>query len=63
MQIAKQVYGINTAENAMIFFKDGTPAYITRRFDVKKEGEKWGKEDFASLSGKTKESLRNCMRT
>jgi serine/threonine-protein kinase HipA len=56
MQIAKQVYGINTAENAMIFFKDGTPAYITKRFDVKKEGGKWGKEDFASLSGKTKDN-------
>lgn len=29
MQIARQVYGLNTAENAMIFFNDGTPAYIT----------------------------------
>ena len=28
MQIARQVYGIETAENALIFFKDGTPAYI-----------------------------------
>ncbi|MDR1129564.1 MAG: HipA domain-containing protein [Prevotellaceae bacterium] len=56
MQIAKQVYGINTAENAVIFFKDGTPAYITRRFDVKKEDGKWGKEDFASLAGKTKDN-------
>ena len=34
MQIARQVYGIETAENALIFFKDGTPAYITKRFDV-----------------------------
>ncbi|GHT55406.1 hypothetical protein AGMMS49982_21290 [Bacteroidia bacterium] len=56
MQIARQVYGINTAENAMIFFKDGTPAYITKRFDVKPNGEKWGKEDFASLAGKTKDN-------
>lgn len=53
MQIARQVFGINTAENAMIFFKDGTPAYITKRFDVKGEGMKWGKEDFASLAGKS----------
>ena len=53
MQIAKQIYGIYTAENALIFFKDGSPAYITKRFDVKKEGGKWGKEDFATLSGKT----------
>ncbi len=55
MQIAKQVYGLNTAENAMIFFKDGSPAYITKRFDVKKEGGKWGAEDFATLAGKTKD--------
>lgn len=56
MQIAAQVYGINTAENGMIFFKDGPPAYITRRFDVKKDGSKWGKEDFATLAGKTKDT-------
>jgi len=56
MQIAKQVYGINVAENAMIFFKDGSPAYITKRFDVKPDGTKWGKEDFATLAGKTKDN-------
>lgn len=56
MQLAKQVYGINTAENAMIFFKDGSPAYITKRFDVKNDGYKWGKEDIATLAGKTKEN-------
>jgi serine/threonine-protein kinase HipA len=56
MQIAKQVYGINTAENAMVFFKNGIPAYITKRFDVKENGEKWGKEDFASLAGKSKDN-------
>jgi len=56
MQIARQVYGINTAENGMIFFNTGTPAYITKRFDVKENGEKWGKEDFASLARKTKDN-------
>lgn len=56
MQIAKQVYGLNTAENAMIFFKNGSPAYITKRFDVKENGGKWGTEDFASLAGKTKDN-------
>jgi serine/threonine-protein kinase HipA len=50
MQIARQIFGIETAENAMIFFKDGAPAYITKRFDVKSEGEKWAQEDFASLA-------------
>jgi serine/threonine-protein kinase HipA len=56
MQIAKQVYGINTAGNALIFFRNGSPAYITKRFDVKGEGVKWGKEDFATLAEKTKDN-------
>lgn len=56
MQIARQVYGLNTAENAMVFFKNGSPAYITKRFDVKDDGSKWGKEDFATLAGKTKDN-------
>lgn len=53
MQIAKQVYQIETAENALIFFEGGEAAYITKRFDVKENGEKWRKEDFASLAGKS----------
>jgi serine/threonine-protein kinase HipA len=57
MQIASQVYEINTAANALIFFADGTPAYITKRFDLKEEGTKWGVEDFASLAGKTKDNF------
>lgn len=56
MQIARQVFGISSAENAMIFFKDGTPAYITRRFDEKDEGTRWGKEDFASLAGRSSDN-------
>jgi serine/threonine-protein kinase HipA len=53
MQIAKQVFGIEVAENGLIFFKNGSPAYITRRFDVKSDGTKKGIEDFASLAGKS----------
>lgn len=56
MQIARQVYGLNTAENAIIFFRNGSPAYITKRFDVKDDGSKWGVEDFATLAGKTKDN-------
>ncbi|MEB2776339.1 HipA domain-containing protein [Algoriphagus sp. D3-2-R+10] len=52
MQIARQVYGIETAENALIFFKNGSPAYITKRFDVKEDGAKLAQEDFASLAGR-----------
>ncbi len=53
MQIAHQVYGIETAENALIFFKNGPPAYITKRFDVKEDGTKLAQDDFASLAGRT----------
>jgi len=53
MQIAKQAFGIEVAENALIFFKNGTPAYITKRFDLKEDGSKLAQEDFASLSGRT----------
>ena len=53
MQIARQVYGIETAENALIFFRNGAPAYITKRFDVKADGSKLAQDDFASLAGRT----------
>ena len=53
MQIARQVYGIETAENALMFFKDGAPAYITKRFDVRENGSKWAQDDFASLAQRT----------
>ena len=53
MQIARQIYGIETAENALIFFKNGSSAYITKRFDVKDDGTKLAQDDFASLAGRT----------
>lgn len=53
MQIARQVYGIETAENALIFFADGAPAYITKRFDRFADGRKRAQDDFASLAGRT----------
>lgn len=56
MQIAKQVYNIDTAENAIIFFKDGDPTFITRRFDVQLDGNKLLQEDFAQIAGRTEET-------
>lgn len=53
MQIARQVFSIETAENALIFFKNGDPAYITKRFDIKEDGSRNAQEDFASLAGRT----------
>lgn len=54
MQIAEQIFDINTATNALIRFKDGQPAYITRRFDVKPDSSKYMQEDFAQLTNRTK---------
>jgi serine/threonine-protein kinase HipA len=54
MQLASQVYGIETAANALCFFRDGEAAYLTRRFDVAYDGRKYQQEDFASLAGLTK---------
>ncbi len=56
MQIAKQLFKITVADNALIYFKDGTPAYITKRFDVKQDGGKFQQEDFAQLSNRTSET-------
>jgi serine/threonine-protein kinase HipA len=55
MQMARQVFGIKTAACGMIFFDEGSPAYITRRFDYKADGSKYQLEDFATLLGKTPE--------
>jgi serine/threonine-protein kinase HipA len=56
MQIASQIFNIKTAHNALIYFKDGTPAYITKRFDVKGDGIKYIQEDFAQITNRTKET-------
>ncbi|MBC7555220.1 MAG: HipA domain-containing protein [Taibaiella sp.] len=56
MQIAKQVFKIDTAINGLVFFKDGEPAYITKRFDVKPDGTKYMQEDFAQLTNRTRYS-------
>lgn len=54
MQIAAQVYHIETAANGLCFFRDGEAAYLTRRFDVAADGSKYQQEDLASLGGLTK---------
>ena len=55
MQIARQLFNIKTAACGMIFFDDGSPAYLTRRFDYKPDGTKYQIEDFATLLGKSPE--------
>jgi serine/threonine-protein kinase HipA len=53
MQLAKQIYGLETPPNALVHFKDGSPAYLVKRFDVLPDGSKRRQEDFASLAGKS----------
>lgn len=53
MQLAKHVYKLETPPNAIVYFGDGSPAYLVRRFDVLPDGSKKRQEDFASLAGKT----------
>jgi serine/threonine-protein kinase HipA len=56
MQLAAQVYKMDVAKNALIFFNDGEQAYITKRFDVLPDGNRCLKEDFASILNKTSET-------
>jgi serine/threonine-protein kinase HipA len=53
MQIASQIFKISTAENAIIFFRNGEHAYITKRFDLLDDGSKLAQDDFASLAEMT----------
>ena len=55
MQLASQVFGLETAKNALIAFCDGELAYITKRFD-RVDGLKIKQEDFSSLAGYTEQS-------
>ena len=56
MQIARQVYGIVTAENGLCFTKDGQTVYLTKRFDILPDGTKVEMEDFASLVGRNEQT-------
>ena len=56
MHIASQVYGISTAKNVLCYFRNGTVAYLTKRFDVQRDGTKWLQEDFASIANISKDT-------
>ncbi|SHK43615.1 serine/threonine-protein kinase HipA [Fibrobacter sp. UWH5] len=53
MQMARQIFKIDAADNALVYLKDGTPAYITKRFDVLPDGNRICQEDFAQVAGLT----------
>ncbi|MBE9462006.1 type II toxin-antitoxin system HipA family toxin [Dyadobacter subterraneus] len=50
MQLARQLFRIAVPPNAMIYFRDRTPAYLVKRFDVKQDGSKFQQEDFAQIA-------------
>ena len=55
MQIASQVFGLNTAANGLVFFPSAEPAYIVRRFDHDNKTEgKLSLEDFCQLAGRSR---------
>lgn len=55
MQIAAQVFGLRAAACGLVFFPDGEPAYIVRRFDRDPTtGRKLAQEDFCQLAGKSR---------
>jgi serine/threonine-protein kinase HipA len=56
MQIARQVFDIEVAENALVAFADGEPAYLVRRFDVQPDGTKRLQEDFAQVGNRSEET-------
>ena len=55
MQLARQVFKLPTAACAVVHFGDGSPAYLTRRFDVQADGQRLAQEDFAQLGGRTEQ--------
>jgi len=57
MQFAAQIAGIVTPPNGLVFFPDGSPAYVVKRFDRDAAtGQKRSQEDFCQLSGRTRET-------
>ncbi len=56
MQIARQVFGIDVADNALVAFQDGELAYLVRRFDVQSDGKRSLQEDFAQIAARSEET-------
>ena len=52
MQIANQVYGIETATYGLCFTPSKKAVFITRRFDILPDGSKLLMEDFATIIGR-----------
>lgn len=55
MDIAAGLFGIRTAEHALVELTDGVPAYLTKRFD-RRAGQPIRQEDFCQLAGRSEET-------
>lgn len=55
MQIARQVFRINTALNCLVYFNNKEAAYLTKRFDIV-DGVKTAQEDFCQLLNMTEDT-------
>lgn len=55
MDIAADIFGIRTAEHALVELADGVTAYLTKRFD-RRDGLPIRQEDFCQLSGRSEET-------
>jgi serine/threonine-protein kinase HipA len=55
MQLARQIFKINSAANCLVFFSNNEPAYLTKRFDVTDHG-KIAQEDFCQLLNRSEDS-------
>jgi len=56
MQIARQVFRISVAENALVAFSDSEMAYLVRRFDIQSDGSRSLQEDFAQVASRSEET-------
>ena len=57
MQLARQVFSIQTAECAVVFFNDdNSPAFLSKRFDVLPDETRLRQEDFAQIARMSEET-------
>lgn len=55
MRMAK-VFGLEVPFHGMVYGKDGSLSYFIKRFDRYGKGKKWATEDFAQLTGNTRDT-------
>ncbi|GLU45256.1 phosphatidylinositol kinase [Muricauda sp. NBRC 101325] len=51
-----QAYGLNVPFHGMVYAKDGSLSYFVKRFDRYSRGKKYAVEDFAQLTGNTRDT-------